>query len=160
MGSLCPNILSLVDLVLTIPAASSDSERGFNHLKLAKTTFRSKLTDSHLSDQLTIILESADVSTYDPNTAIALWNSTPRRTCTPKVIVKPATESQPSSVQPAPVNVTDHVQPEPASVPDEDYFSDKDYQSEEELEFEIKENYETRLKLASKEYLEYSAILH
>lgn len=31
-----PNILSLVDLILTVPASTADCEIGFNHMKLVK----------------------------------------------------------------------------------------------------------------------------
>jgi hypothetical protein len=50
----CSNLLCLVDLILTIPA---DAERGFNRLKMDKSDWRSKLSDTNLSDQMTIMLE-------------------------------------------------------------------------------------------------------
>ena len=80
LKSVCPNILSLVDLVLTIPASSADAERGFSRLKYTKTDSRSRVSDIHLTDQLCIMLESCDIKDFDPTPAIDLWNSTPRRT--------------------------------------------------------------------------------
>ena len=77
----CPNILSLVDLVLTIPASSADAERGFSRLKYTKTDARSRLLDTTLSDQLCIMLESCEIKNFDPNPAIDLWNGISRRTC-------------------------------------------------------------------------------
>jgi hypothetical protein len=40
--------------LLTILASSADAERGFNRLKMAKRDWRSKLSDTNLSDQMTI----------------------------------------------------------------------------------------------------------
>ena len=77
----CPNILSLVDLVLTIPASSADAERGFSRLKYTKTDARSRLLDTTLSDQLCIMLESCEIKHFDPSPAIDLWNGISRRTC-------------------------------------------------------------------------------
>lgn len=42
----CPDILSLVDLVLALPASTADCERGFNQIKLEKSDWRSWLTTS------------------------------------------------------------------------------------------------------------------
>ena len=39
----CPNILSLIDLILSIPAHSADAERGFSEMKLVKSDWRSNL---------------------------------------------------------------------------------------------------------------------
>ncbi|XP_044088768.1 sperm flagellar protein 2 [Neovison vison] len=38
-----PNILTLVDLVLTLPASSAEAERGFSQMKLAKTQMDAKI---------------------------------------------------------------------------------------------------------------------
>ena len=73
------NILALVDLVLTIPASSAEAERGFNRVKVAKSDWRGKLGDAHLSDQMMIMMESASVLQFDPLPAINVWISTPRR---------------------------------------------------------------------------------
>ena len=51
-----PNILYLIDLVLTIPASSAECERGFSHIKRIKSTERNNLDESSLSDLLTIKL--------------------------------------------------------------------------------------------------------
>lgn len=78
----CSNLLSLVDLILSIPASSADAERGFNRLKMAKSDWRSKLSDANLSDQLTIMLEAPSILLFDPVPAINLWSMTPRRSQT------------------------------------------------------------------------------
>jgi hypothetical protein len=69
-----PNILSLIDLLNTIPASSADAERGFNRHKTTKSDWRSKLVD-----QLYIMLESPKILEYDPLPTITLWNQLPRR---------------------------------------------------------------------------------
>ena len=73
------NILSLIDLLNTIPASSADAERGFNRHKTTKSDWRSKLVDHRLADQLYIMLESPKILEYDPLPAITLWNQLPRR---------------------------------------------------------------------------------
>ena len=74
-SSLCENILGLFDLILTLPAASTDPERGFSTTKKIKNEFRTNMTDETLSDQLTIALVSPDEEKFDPSKAINLWNS-------------------------------------------------------------------------------------
>ena len=75
----CPNFPCLVDLILSIPASSADAERGFNRLKMVKSDWRSKLSDVHLSEQMTIMLEGPSILQFDPMPAINLWSLTPRR---------------------------------------------------------------------------------
>jgi hypothetical protein len=78
-----------VDLILTIPASSADAERGFNRLKIAKSDWRSKLSDTNLSDQMTIMLEGPSIVMFDPAPAINLWSMTPRREQVQKDVIKP-----------------------------------------------------------------------
>lgn len=55
------NILSLFDLILTIPGSSAECERGFRYMKAFHTDSRSSLGDQGLSDQLMIKMHSASV---------------------------------------------------------------------------------------------------
>lgn len=76
------NILSVIDLLLTLPASSAEVEQGFSQLKLLKTDMRSKLKESHLNDLMSMKLLSAPISEFDPTEAIDLWNTSgchPRR---------------------------------------------------------------------------------
>ena len=68
------NILSVIDLMLTLPASSAEVERGFSQLKLLKTDMRSTLKECHLNDLMTIKLLSAPINEFDPTEAIELWN--------------------------------------------------------------------------------------
>ncbi|XP_041360614.1 uncharacterized protein LOC121376896, partial [Gigantopelta aegis] len=67
-GEKFPNILTLVDLLLTIPAHSADCERGFSHMKI-KSDWRSSLSP----DLMRITLLSPPVEEYDPTAAMDLW---------------------------------------------------------------------------------------
>ena len=42
-GDVAPNILAIMDLILSLSPSSAEAERGFSHLKLIKTNIRSKM---------------------------------------------------------------------------------------------------------------------
>ena len=72
----------LIDLLLAIPAASAEAERGFSTMKRTKHDWRSSLKDGHLSDLMIIQLESKKVGEFDPTESIEFWLSSgqaPRR---------------------------------------------------------------------------------
>ena len=71
----CPNILSLIDLVLSLSASSSECERGFSAMKLIKTDHRNRLKGSTLSNVMRIRLHSPSVSDFNPEEAIHVWNT-------------------------------------------------------------------------------------
>ncbi|XP_077862939.1 zinc finger protein 862-like [Saccoglossus kowalevskii] len=75
----CPNILALIDLVLSMPASSFEAERGFSLMKIIKTDWRSRLKDSTLSDLMMVKLESPEIGKFSPNAAINLWFNKNRR---------------------------------------------------------------------------------
>lgn len=70
----CPDMLSLIDLILTLLASTADCERGFSKMKLAKTDWRSRLTTSSLCDLLVVQLSSPSIDDFDPNPAVQLWH--------------------------------------------------------------------------------------
>ncbi|CAK6978282.1 zinc finger protein 862-like isoform X2 [Scomber scombrus] len=70
----CPDILSLVDLVLALPASTADCERGFNQMKLVKSDWRSRLTTSSLCDLMVVQLLSPSIEDFDQNPAVQLWH--------------------------------------------------------------------------------------
>ena len=74
-----PDILSLFDLLATIPASSSEAERGFSQMNLMKSEIRTKLTDDHLNQLMRIKLEAPEVGLYDPTAAIQKWNGAANR---------------------------------------------------------------------------------
>ena len=70
----CPDILSLVDLILTLPASTADCERGFSQMKLVKSDWRSRLSTTTLCDLLVVQLSSPSIEDFDPNPAVQLWH--------------------------------------------------------------------------------------
>lgn len=69
----CPNLLTLVDLLLTIPASTAECERGFNLMKQIKNDWRCALANNTLNDLMTILLYGANVGSYNPARAVELW---------------------------------------------------------------------------------------
>ncbi|KAG8512669.1 Sperm flagellar protein 2, partial [Galemys pyrenaicus] len=69
-----PNILTLVDLVLTLPASSAEAERGFSQMKRTKSQMHAKIKADSMTDLLIIQLNSPDINYFDPRKAIHLWN--------------------------------------------------------------------------------------
>lgn len=69
-----PNILTLVDLVLTLPASSNEAARGFCLMKLIMMQQRSKRMLESLTDLMVIQMNSPDIQKFDPQKAIQLWN--------------------------------------------------------------------------------------
>ncbi|KAM9138939.1 sperm flagellar protein 2-like [Pangshura tecta] len=70
-----PNILMLVDLILTLPANSAEAERGFSQMKLTMMQLHSKGMSESVTDLMIIQLNSPDIKKFDPEKAIHLWNS-------------------------------------------------------------------------------------
>ena len=81
----CPDILSVIDLVLTLLAHSADCERGFSHSKLVKSDWRSKLQDTAVTDSLTVVLQTPSELDFNPEDAVRHWNGKstrrPNQTC-------------------------------------------------------------------------------
>ena len=71
----CPDMLQLMDLVLTLPAHSADCKRGFSHAKLVKNDWRNKLRDTAVTDSLTVILHTPAEVKYNPEDAVHHWNA-------------------------------------------------------------------------------------
>lgn len=65
-----PNILVLMDLIMTLPVQSAVCERGFNRMKGVKSDWLSKLREDALNDQLRIIFDSPDIENFNPTEAI------------------------------------------------------------------------------------------
>ena len=63
----CPNVLQLVDLLLSLPASSADCERGFSLTKVIKSDWRSRLRNTMVTDLMTIQLHSPEIATLIPH---------------------------------------------------------------------------------------------
>ncbi|XP_052599103.1 sperm flagellar protein 2 isoform X4 [Peromyscus californicus insignis] len=70
-----PNILTLVDLVLALPASSAEPERGCSQMKRSHSCMDEKIKAESLTDILIIQLNSPDISSFDPRKAIHLWTT-------------------------------------------------------------------------------------
>lgn len=72
-GARFPNVLKVIDLLLSLPSGSSECERGFSAMKMIKTPYRNKLRSSTLTLLMTVQLHTADIPEYDPEPAIHQW---------------------------------------------------------------------------------------
>ena len=77
--SSCPNVLQLIDLLLSLPASSADCERGFSLTKVIKSDFRSRLRDTTVTNLVKIQLHSPDIEDFDPMPAIHRWKGKCKR---------------------------------------------------------------------------------
>ena len=68
-----PNVLGLIDLILTIPASTAECERGFSGMKRVKSDWRARLNTSTLSDLLLVLLEGPSIDDFEPLRACQLW---------------------------------------------------------------------------------------
>lgn len=73
------NINKVVKLSLTLPLSSAACERGFSHLNIIKTKYRSRLSHARLSALMQIHLSKQTTETFDPKQAVDLWMETANR---------------------------------------------------------------------------------
>ena len=78
-----PNILSLVDLVLALPASTAECERGFSTMGVMKTQYRVRLSSRSMTAIMSVKMLSKDISEFDPTAAIHYWNSSGSRSRRP-----------------------------------------------------------------------------
>ena len=74
-----PNILAIVDLILTFSPSSAQAERGFSQLKIVKSDLRNRLGQNSLNNILAIKFLSDDIQTFDPHNAIQHFFTTKNR---------------------------------------------------------------------------------
>ena len=55
-------------------------------MMFVKSDWRSRLSDTHLSDLMTVLLETPDVDQFDPSSAVKHWNHAGPRTRRPNII--------------------------------------------------------------------------
>ena len=80
-----PNVLRLVDLLLTIPATSAEAERGFSIMKMVKTDKRNRMQGASLNTLMRIVLLSPPEDLFEPLPAVHLWFEACRRRETVRV---------------------------------------------------------------------------
>jgi hypothetical protein len=69
----CPNVLAVFDLLLTLPAGTSECERGFWQMVIVKTKYRNRLHSTTMTMLMTIALHSDDIPDFDPYPTIHHW---------------------------------------------------------------------------------------
>lgn len=67
------DILTVVDLLRTLPATYVANEASFNQMKLTKTNRRQRLSNMHLNECMVIQLESADILDFNPTPVVNKW---------------------------------------------------------------------------------------
>ncbi|XP_052074477.1 uncharacterized protein LOC127712212 [Mytilus californianus] len=75
----CANALNVIDLVLSLPAGTSECERGFSQMKIIKNQWRNKLKSTSMTLLMTIQLHSDPITQFNPEHAIHQWNKGARR---------------------------------------------------------------------------------
>ena len=73
------SINTLVKLSLTLPLSSAACERGFSHLNIIKTKYRSRLSHARLSALMHSHLSKKTTETFDPKPAVDQWMETANR---------------------------------------------------------------------------------
>ena len=74
-----PNLLKLVDLILSISSSTAECERGFSAMKRIKSSERSLLKLKTLDDLMMIHMNSKDCSLFDPVPGIETWMTKKQR---------------------------------------------------------------------------------
>ena len=135
-----PNILAVVNLILSIPPSSAEAERGFSQLKLVKSNLRSNLDQKTLNNLLAVKM-LASVETYNPAKAIEHWNNSGARSKRPNFLesTNSTTAKSVSNLQivKAPIsdsneNHIDNVESEDVIALSDSEYSDTDCLSESE----------------------------
>ena len=74
-----PNLIHLIEILLLFPISNATVERGFSTMRRIKTDWRSRLNEETLNHLLRISSDGLPLSEFDPNPAVELFFSTPRR---------------------------------------------------------------------------------
>lgn len=80
-----PNVLGVVDFILTLPSHSADCERGFSLMKRIKSDWRSSLNNDTLTDLMRIHLGTSAVEAFDPEPALRQWLASSERRRRPEI---------------------------------------------------------------------------
>ena len=63
----------MVKLSVTLPLSSAACKRGFSHLNIIQTKYRSRLSHARFSVLMHIHLSKETTETFDPKQAVDLW---------------------------------------------------------------------------------------
>ena len=73
------HLIHLIEILLLFPISSATVECGFSTMRRIKTDWRSRLNEETLDHLLRISTDGLPLSEFDPNPAVELFFSTPRR---------------------------------------------------------------------------------
>ncbi|KAL8582332.1 hypothetical protein ACOMHN_037089 [Nucella lapillus] len=73
------NILHLVQILISLPISSANCERAFSAQKRIKSSTRSSLSTTRLSDLIVISTEGPELERFDPASAMKKWNASGKR---------------------------------------------------------------------------------
>ena len=68
-----PQVMAVIDLILSLPGSSAVCEQGFSEMKKVKSDWRATLGNDSLLDQMRIVVESPSIQTFDPLPSLNLW---------------------------------------------------------------------------------------
>ena len=128
----CPNVLMVVDLLLSLLSGSSECERGFS--KIIKSNYRNKMRSTTLTMLMTIQLHSEEINNFNPDVAIAHWNRHGHRR--PSFMVNKCRKRNPVAILDAAME-QDAGQPNPVLMEKENSHYDSDFS-----DFEVSEQEE------------------
>lgn len=94
-----PNIVKVIDLILTLPSTSVKCETAFSQLKLLKTCRRSSLTSDVLNNLMAVKLLAPPIQEFNPADSIETWlvSLTIHQELTYSIKVTSITEQKPIS---------------------------------------------------------------
>lgn len=90
-GHLYPDVLALIDILLSTPSSTAVCERGFGILKLVKYDWRCRIKSQTLSDLPTVQLSSRCIKDLDPN--LCHWAVAPGQCTVAKTMLHGQSES-------------------------------------------------------------------
>ena len=80
LTAMFPNLSTLGNICLSIPASTASVERSFSQMKLPKTRLQNRLSDSSLLHLMKIAIKSPDkLSDSDTEEIVNVWNRKSRR---------------------------------------------------------------------------------
>lgn len=150
------DILILTDLLLSLPPTTVTCETSFSQMKLIKTSRRARLSERSLNALMRVKLESPEIECFDPEVIVDRWLVTPqgskRRpsykkrvkadaitvTATVHAVTEPdqpGLQQAEMLIEPQPLVQQDAEHEEDINKlfeADSDYFSDSDFQGEED----------------------------
>ena len=75
--------MGLIEMIRVVPVHSADCERAFSHMKMVKSSIRSRLGQVALTSLLRVQIESPAIEDFDPEEALQVWVGSGQRSKRP-----------------------------------------------------------------------------